>query len=144
VEDVRGNLGITPAQALTITAAASLLLLASRRTGGQVEAGEGDYLGGFSAGQLLDTGESLLNQLTERAAGVDVDTASRNSRNIRSSSSGGRGTSRSAADFLLLDDITLSLHMCGQFHRLIPSPLRGTWQNRRGAWTGFHKWTVYV
>lgn len=69
---------MTPAQALVVTSAAALLLMASRRSGGQVEAGEGDYLGGFSAAQLLDTGESLLNQITERAAGVDDDTASRN------------------------------------------------------------------
>lgn len=69
---------LTPAQAITITAAAALLLVASRRTGGQVEAGEGDYFSGFSTDQLLDTGESLLNQLTERAANVDDDTAGRN------------------------------------------------------------------
>lgn len=66
------------AVALTVSASAALLLMASRRSGGQVEAGEGDYFGGFSTDQLLDTGESLLNQLTERAAGVDLDTASRN------------------------------------------------------------------
>lgn len=69
---------MTPAQALTLTAASALLLLASRRSGGQVEAGEGDYFSGFSTAQLLDTGETILNQLTERAAGVDADTANRN------------------------------------------------------------------
>lgn len=63
---------------LTLTASAALLLLASRRSGGQVEAGEGDYLGGFSAAQILDTGETIVNQLTERAADVADDTASRN------------------------------------------------------------------
>lgn len=63
---------------LTLTASAALLLVASRRSGGQVEAGEGDYIGGFSAQQIIDTGESLLNQITESPANVADDTAGRN------------------------------------------------------------------
>lgn len=67
-----------PAQALMLTAAASMLVVAARRSGGQVEAGEGDYLGGFSTDALIDTGESLLNQITQAPANVDADTAARN------------------------------------------------------------------
>ncbi|WP_431257214.1 glycoside hydrolase family 24 protein [Roseateles chitinivorans] len=67
-----------PAQALVLTAAASVLIVASRRSGGQIEAGEGDYLGGFSTSALIDSGESLLNQITQAPANVDGDTAARN------------------------------------------------------------------
>lgn len=63
--------------ALTFVAGGALLL-AARRSGGQVEAGEGDYIGSFSAAQILDTGESLLNQLTEAPANVGDDFAARN------------------------------------------------------------------
>lgn len=66
------------AQALVLTAAASVLVVGSRRSGGRIEAGEGDYMGNFSTGALIDYGESFLNQLTQTPAGVDDDTASRN------------------------------------------------------------------
>lgn len=69
---------MTPAQALTLTASAALLLAAARRQGGQVEAGEGDYIGGFDPEAIVDRGEALLNQLTEQSADVDQDTAGRN------------------------------------------------------------------
>jgi len=69
---------MTPAQALALSASAAVLLVASRRSGGQIEAGEGDYLGGFSTDALIDSGESLLNQITQAPANVDADTAARN------------------------------------------------------------------
>lgn len=66
-----------PALVLLVVAAASLLLLA-RREGGQVEAAEGDYLGGFDLAAVAEGAESAWNQLTEQTADVDMDTAGRN------------------------------------------------------------------
>ena len=67
------------AEVIVITAAAgALLLVASRRSGGQVEAGEGDYLGGFSLSAIADGAEATWNQITEESANVEQSTADRN------------------------------------------------------------------
>lgn len=69
---------MTPA-ALTLTAAAACLLLASASTArASVEAGEGDYLPNFDLNNLTDRAETLYNTMTEQAAEVDVDTAGAN------------------------------------------------------------------
>lgn len=69
---------MTPAQALTVTAAAALLIASRRGTDALAEAGDGDYLGGFDPSAIVDKGAALINQLTEQPAGVDDDTAARN------------------------------------------------------------------
>lgn len=62
---------------ITITAAAAVLLLASTSTArANVEAGEGGA--SFDLGNLTDTAESFMNQITETAAAVDLDTAGQN------------------------------------------------------------------
>ena len=63
--------------ALTLSASAALLL-AARREGGQIEAGEGDYLGAFDGRALIDRAESFYNQATEEGANVNSSTAARN------------------------------------------------------------------
>ena len=69
---------MTPA-ALTLTAAAGLLLLASTSTSrANVEAGEGDYLPSIDFSNLTDRAETLMNQITEQPANVDMDTAGQN------------------------------------------------------------------
>lgn len=67
---------MTPAQALTLTAAAALLLIGSRRR--DLEAADGDYLGGYSLEALADNVERWSNILTEEPADVDNMTAERN------------------------------------------------------------------
>lgn len=69
---------MNPAQALTLTAAASLLLATRRTAVGQVEAGEGDLVGSFAPGQLVDDAMGLFNSLTETPSTVDANTASQN------------------------------------------------------------------
>lgn len=69
---------VNAAQALTITAAAALLLTSSRRPAGLAEAGEGDFLGGWDPLAIVDRGESLFHQVTEQAADVSGDTAAAN------------------------------------------------------------------
>ena len=77
---------MTPAQAITFTAAAALLI-ASRRTGlGNVaEAADDDGEGGFSLASvsfstdaLVERVETVFNQITEQAADVTIDTAASN------------------------------------------------------------------
>ena len=64
--------------ALTLTAAAALLLIASASSArASVEAGEGG-LPAFDLANITDRAETFMNQITEQAAGVDLDTASRN------------------------------------------------------------------
>lgn len=67
---------MTPAQALTLTAAASLLLIASRRR--DIEAADGDITAGYSVDALADNAERWANILTEEPANVDTYTAQRN------------------------------------------------------------------
>ncbi len=63
--------------ALTLTAAAALLLLASTSSArANVEAGQGGA--SLDLGNLTDTAESIMNQLTEQAATVDLSTAGQN------------------------------------------------------------------
>lgn len=69
---------MTPTQALVVTSAAALLLVASRRSGGRVEAGEGDYISGISLSALADSGEAIINRITEESANVEQSTADRN------------------------------------------------------------------
>lgn len=63
-------------EVLTLTAAALLLLASTSTARASVEAGQGDAA--FDLSILTDRAESLMNQLTEQAATVDLDTASRN------------------------------------------------------------------
>lgn len=67
---------MTPAQVLTLTAAASVLLVASHRS--SMGGIEGGGLGTFSGDALIDTGENLFNLLTEQDADVDDTTAAAN------------------------------------------------------------------
>jgi muramidase (phage lysozyme) len=71
---------VTPAAAITITAAA--LLIASRRTdSASVEAGDDDLVGSFSVAAVADRAESVFNQFTELLApeaDVPIDTAAAN------------------------------------------------------------------
>lgn len=67
---------MTPAQILTLTAGAALLLIGSRRR--DLEAAEGDYLGAYSLEALADNAERWANILTEEPADVDAYTAQRN------------------------------------------------------------------
>lgn len=66
------------AQALTITAAAAVLIASRRTSAGAIEAAPGDVLGTFSPLALVDLGEDLFNRITEEPATVDTDTAARN------------------------------------------------------------------
>ena len=67
---------MTPAQTLTI-AAAALLLASSAGSRGNVEAGEG-ALPSFDFENISDRTETLVNVLTEQPADIDMDTASQN------------------------------------------------------------------
>lgn len=69
---------MTPAQALTLTAASVLLIAGSRRTDGPIEAAAGDIAGSFSAGAITDRLDTFYNQITEQKATVDTDTATAN------------------------------------------------------------------
>ena len=63
--------------ALTTAAAAALLLYASTsQARANVEAGQGGA--SFDLGNITDNIESTMNQVTEKAAAVDMDTAGRN------------------------------------------------------------------
>ena len=62
--------------ALTITAAALLLYASTAQARANVEAGQGGA--SFDLGNLTDTLESTMNQITEQAANVDLSTAGRN------------------------------------------------------------------
>ena len=68
---------MTPA-ALTLSAAAVLLLASTSSARASVEAGEGAALPSFDLSNLTDRAETLMNQLTEQAADVDIDTAGAN------------------------------------------------------------------
>ena len=67
---------MTPA-ALTITAAAVLLLASTTSARANVEAGEGAYPT-FDLSTLSDRAEAIMNQITEQTAETDMDTAGRN------------------------------------------------------------------
>lgn len=67
---------MTPAAVITITAAALLLVASSSQARANVEAGEGGTA--FGLDTLTDNTETFMNQLTEQAANVDLDTAGRN------------------------------------------------------------------
>jgi muramidase (phage lysozyme) len=66
---------MTPA-ALTLTAAAVLLLASSSSARASIEAGEGGA--SFELSNLTDQAETLMNKITEQAADVDADTAGAN------------------------------------------------------------------
>ena len=66
---------MTPA-AITITAAALLLYASASNARANVEAGQGGA--SFDLGNLTDSIESTMNQITEQAAQVSIDTAGRN------------------------------------------------------------------
>lgn len=64
--------------AKTITIAAALLLIASSSSArASVEAGEGGAAA-FDLANITDRAENIMNQITEQAAAVDIDTAGRN------------------------------------------------------------------
>lgn len=65
-----------PRNALILVSASSLLLIASKRK--DIEAADGDMLGGFSLGNAADNFETAFNVLTEQAANVDQATATAN------------------------------------------------------------------
>lgn len=65
------------AAAVTIGAAALVLYAATSNSRANVEAGAGG-MPSFDLGNITDTIESTMNQLTEQAANVDIDTAGRN------------------------------------------------------------------
>lgn len=68
---------MTPA-ALTLTAAAVLLLASASSTRANVEQGEGDYLPSIDFSNFTDRAETIMNQITEQPANVDIDTAGAN------------------------------------------------------------------
>lgn len=68
---------MTPAAALTLTAAAALLLSTSTARA-SVEAGEGGALPSFDLGNLTDRAETLFNTLTETPADMPQETAAAN------------------------------------------------------------------
>lgn len=63
-----------PAQALMLTAAASLLVMSHTSARGAVEAGEGD-MGALDPETLTDSLESIVNRITERPSGVSAEIA---------------------------------------------------------------------
>lgn len=65
-----------PAAAILTTAAALVLYASVSSARANVEAGQGG--GSFDLGNLTDTLESTMNQITEQAANVSVDTAGQN------------------------------------------------------------------
>lgn len=65
-----------PRQALMLIAASSLLLIGSKRD--DIEADEGDLLGGMSLSNLANNAETAFNLLTEQDANVDPITAKNN------------------------------------------------------------------
>lgn len=68
---------MTPA-ALTLTAAAVLLLASASNSRANVEAGEGDYLPSIDLSNFTDRAETLYNTMTEQAANVPLDAAAAN------------------------------------------------------------------
>lgn len=66
---------MTPA-ALTLTAAALMLYASTASARANVEAGQGGA--SFDLGNLTDSLEATMNQITEQAANVDMSTAGRN------------------------------------------------------------------
>ena len=67
---------MTPTTAITLTAAGLILFTASASARANVEAGQGGA--SFDLGNLTDTAETIMNQLTERAADTPPDVAGAN------------------------------------------------------------------
>ena len=87
---------MTPATAITLTAASLLLLASTSASRSNIEAGEGGAWPSFNFDNLTDRAETLMNQITETPADVPVDVEAQNTNAFLAMIRQAKGTARSS------------------------------------------------